>query len=87
MTGTRIVKVNDVMKSTLENLYLGRIREINAKIKRFNETYNNWEKADERLRAHYTREQYKAQFIDHQYNERHIYICKLRDVRQGIICE
>lgn len=87
MIGTRIVKVNDMHQATLEKLYLGRIREINAKIKKFTATYNNWEVADERLRAHYTREQFKAQFIDRQYDERHVYIIKLRGIRNGIFFE
>ena len=87
MIGTRIVKVNDTQQSTLENLYLLRIREINEKLRKFYATYNDWENADERIRDRYTREQYKEMFIDYQLTERHIYIIKLRNVRRGIITE
>ena len=87
MIGTKIVKVNDVQKSTLENLYLLRIREINEKLRRFYATYNDWGNADERLRAHYTREQFRVTFIEYNCLERHTYIIKLRDVRRGIVHE
>lgn len=87
MIGTRIVKVNDMQQPTLERLYLLRIREINEKLRKFYATYNDWENADERIRDHYTREQYKEMFIDYQMNARHIYIIKLRNVRRGIITE
>lgn len=87
MIGTRIVKVNDTQLSTLENLYLRRIREINEKLRRFYATYNDWENADERLRAHYTREHYKEMFINYWLDERHLCILKLRDARRGIIHE
>lgn len=87
MIGTRIVSVNDTQKSTLERLYLLRIKEINEKLRKFYATYNDWENADERLRDRYTREQYKEMFIDYQLTERHIYIIKLRNVRRGIITE
>lgn len=87
MIGTKIVKVNDVQKSTLESLYLLRIREINEKLRKFYATYNDWENADERLRSHYTREQYKEMFIDRWLGERHTYIIKLRDIRRRILNE
>ncbi len=87
MIGTRIVKVNDTQQSTLENLYLLRIREINEKLRRFYATYNDWENADDRLRAHYTREQFEEMFIGRWLGERRTYIYKLRDVRRGIIHE
>lgn len=87
MIGTRIVKVNDTQQSTVENLYLGRIREINEKLRKFYATYNDWENADERLRSHYTREQFRVQFIDYQLDRRRVCIYKLRDVRRGIIHE
>lgn len=87
MIGTKIVKVNDVQKPTLENLYLLRIREINEKLRRFYATYNDWENADERLRAHYTRERYKEMFINYWLDTRRVYIYKLRDVRRGVIHE
>lgn len=87
MLGTKIVKVNDVQKSTLEHLYLLRIREINEKLRKFYATYNDWENADERIRDRYTREAYKEMFIDYKLTERHIYIIKLRNVRRGIITE
>lgn len=85
MFGTRIVSVNDTQKSTLEALYLLRIREINEKLRKFYATYNDWDNADERLRDRYTREAYKEMFIDYQLTERHIYIIKLRNVRRGLI--
>ena len=87
MLGTKIVKVNDVQKSTLEHLYLLRIREINEKLRKFYATYNDWENADERIRDRYTREAYKEMFIDYKLTERHIYIIKLRNVHRGIITE
>lgn len=87
MIGTKIVKVNDVQKSTLERLYLLRIREINEKLRKFYATYNDWENADERIRDRYTREAYREMFIDYKLTERHIYVIKLRNVRRGIITE
>lgn len=73
-----------VQQAALERLYLRRIREINEKLRRFNATYNDWDNADERLRALYTREQYKAR-IEYWYDQRHAYVLKLRDARRGII--
>ena len=87
MIGSRTAEVSPMQQSTLEGLYLCRIREINGKLRRFYATYNDWENADERLRAHYSRDQYKELFIDRQLGERHTYIIKLRDVRRGIIHE
>ena len=87
MIGSKIVKVHDVQKSTLERLYLLRIRELNEKLRKFYATNNDWENADERLRDRYTRESFKEMFIDYNLTERHIYIIKLRNVRRGIITE
>ena len=87
MFGTRTVAVSGAQQQTLEALYLRRIREINAKLRRFNATFNDWENADPRLRARYTREQYKSQFIDYQMAERHSYIMKLRNGRRGFVIE
>lgn len=87
MFGTRTVAVSGVQQQTLEALYLRRIREINAKLRRLNVTYNDWENADPRLRARYTREQFRASFIDYQRDERHSYIMKLRNVRRGFVIE
>lgn len=74
-----------VQQAALERLYLRKIREINVKIRRFQVTYNDWANADERLRAHYTREEFLELFIEPRRNERHDYVLKLRDVRRGII--
>lgn len=74
-----------VQQAALESLYLRRIRKINAKLRRFNATYNDWADADERLRSHYTREEFRELFIERWSNERHAYVLKLRDVRRGII--
>lgn len=87
MFGTRTVAVSGAQQKTLEALYLRRIREINAKLRRLNATYFDWENADERLRSRYTREQFKASFIDYQWNERHSYVMKLRNVRRGFVIE
>lgn len=87
MFGTRTTAVSGVQQHHLEALYLRRIREINVKLSRFIATFNDWENADPRLRSRYTREQYKAQFIDYQLAERHSYIMKLRNVRRGFVVE
>lgn len=87
MIGSRTAEVNPAQQTTLENLYLRRIREINEKLRKFYATYNDWENADERIRDRYTREQYKEVFIDYQLTERHIFLIKLRNVRRGIITE
>lgn len=76
--------VSGVNQAALENLYLRKIREINATLRRFWSTYNDWDNADPRLRDHYTREQYRVQHIEHMLDERHSYVLKLRDVRRGI---
>ena len=81
------IEVTGVHQKTLENMYLRKIREINAIIKQENETYNNWENADERLKARYTREEFKEYFIGYQRNRRRDYIYKLRNVRNGYIYE
>ena len=60
------IEVTGVHQKTLENMYLRKIREINAIIKKENETYNNWENADERLKSRYTREEFKEYFIGYQ---------------------
>lgn len=86
MFGTQINEVSGVHQATLEALYLRRIREINAKLRRLYATYNDWDNADERLRAHYTREEFREHFIEYQRDERHSYVLKLRDVRRGITC-
>ena len=83
MLGSKTTEVSGVQQATLESLYLRRIREINEKLRRFNSTYNDWEHADERLRANYTREEFRESFIDYQRNERRTYIYKLRDIRRG----
>lgn len=80
----RTTAVSGVQQATLERLYLRRIREINAKLRRFYATYNDWGNADPRLLACYTREEYKATFIDRWLGERHAYVLKLRDVRRGV---
>ena len=72
-------------QSTLERLYLRRIREINAKLRGFWATYNDWANADPRIAARYTRDEYKVAFIDRWLNERSSYVHKLRDVRRGIL--
>lgn len=84
---TRRIEIYGVNQKVLETKYLQNIRRINAILKRQYETYNNYENADERLRARYTREQYKEVFIDYQLEERRRYIYKLRDVRNGYIYE
>ena len=83
MFGNRTIEAG-VQQAALERLYLRRIREINAKLRRFNATYNDWANADERLRSHYTREEFRALFIEPRLSERHAYVLKLRDVRRGI---
>ena len=82
-----IIEVTGVHQKTLENMYLRKIREINAILKKENDTYNNWENADERLKARYTREEFKEYFIGYQRNRRRDYIYKLRNVRNGYIYE
>lgn len=86
MFSTRTTEVSGVQQATLERLYLRSIREINEKLRKFNATYNDWANADPRLLARYTREEYKARFIDRWYAERSTYIHKLRDVRRGVLC-
>lgn len=85
MFTTKTTEISGVQQATLERLYLRKIREINAKLRRLHATYNDWANADERLRSHYTREEYRVAFIDHWYAERSTYVHKLRDVRRGIL--
>ena len=82
-----IIEVTGVHQKTLENMYLRKIREINAIIKQENETYNNWETADERLKSRYSREEFKEYFIGYQRERRRGFIMKLRNVRNGYIYE
>ena len=81
------VEVFGTNQKILENQCLRNIRQINAKLKKFYATYNDYDNADERLRARYTKEQYKEIFIDYQIEERRRYIYKLRDIRKGYIYE
>ena len=83
----RKIEVTGVHQKTLENMYLRKIHEINAIIKKENDTYNNWETADERLKSRYSREEFKTSFIDFQRRRRSDYIYKLRNVRNGYIYE
>ena len=85
MFGSKTTEVSGVHQATLERRYLRRIREINDKLRRLLDTHRNWDDADPRLRAHYTREEFWTQFIAYQYEERRSYIRKLRDVRRGIV--
>lgn len=85
MIGSRTTEVSGAQQAAIERLYLRKIREINAKLRKFNATYNDWVHADPRLLARYSREEYKAAFIDRWYAERSAYVHKLRDVRRGIL--
>ena len=87
MFTSRRVELNPAEQKTLEALYLRKIREINAKIKQFNLTYNNFESADERIKQRYSKEEYKKQFIDWAFEERSDYIHKLSRVRKGYTIE
>lgn len=87
MIGTRTTEVHPMQQVQLQALYLRKIHEINEKMRKFYATYNDWDHADERLRAHYTREEYREKFIERWRAERHTYIIKLRDIRRGIIHE
>lgn len=83
----RQIEVYGANQKTLESIYHRKIHEINGKLKKLYATYNDYENADERVKAHYTKEEYKATFIDYQLGERRRYIYKLRDVRNGYIYE
>lgn len=87
MISSRTTEVSPMQQVQLQAIYLRKIREINEKMRRFYATYNGWDNADERIKAHYTHEQYREQFIEKWRAERHIYIIKLRDVRRGIVRE
>ena len=84
MFTSKTSEVSGANQAALEALYLRHIHTINDTLRRFYATYNDWDHADERLRAHYTREQYREQFIDYWLGERHTYIIKLRDIRRGV---
>ena len=87
MFASRMTEISGAQQSTLERLYLSRIRAINAKLRGFYATLNDWPNADPRLLARYSREAYKATFVDRWLGERSIYVRKLRDVRRGLLCD
>ena len=87
MFASRTTEISGAQQGTLERLYLRRIREINAKLRGFYATLNDWPNADPRLLARYSREEYRVAFVDRWLNERSVYVHKLRDVRRGVLCD
>lgn len=83
----RRIEVCGVQQKHLEFVYHNKIHEINAQLKKLNETYNNFDNIDDERLKRYTKEEYKKLFIDHKRTERSEYVQKLRNVRSGFVIE
>ena len=83
----RKVEVTGVHQKTLENLYHTQIHECNQRISILQRQLENWDSVNSRIKARYTKEEYKKEFLDYQYSIRRDYIQKLRDVRNGYMYE
>ena len=83
----RRIEVCGVQQKHLEFVYHNKIHEINAQLKKLNETYNNFDNIDDERLKRYTKEEYKKFFIDHKRAERSEYVQKLRNIRNGFVIE
>ena len=72
----------------LEFVVHSKIHEINKALKKYLVIYENWENVDEKTKAVYkSREQFKVRVIDRLKEDRHYYVKKLFNIRQGFINE